>query len=283
MRTVVLETQRPSDEAYLHLLATADARLIFDGSGMTPLLPFASSRSCSTALVRLPAIPFRFAGTQIQPVVVRSARLDNQTWIYAVNASQLTLSTDLVLDCPSTATIRPIVNGTPAKLVPLSAGKSRVHIEMEGHCLWAVQLEQPLVNVAEVHVHIADEVLAGLAQRIERLSANMRTAAQASAKPPVAESPETVEQRKTRQVNWETEARQPDSLDGDELRQLTKTVSSVKLAWEEGRYADCQRMLDGYWGQLLLAMPMDPTPVRVLRPSMVRPKVTATPREKTKR
>ena len=170
----------------------------------------------------------------------------------------------------------------PATLVPLSAGKSRVHIEMGGNCLWAVQLDQPLVNVAEVHVHVADEALAGLSQRIERLSANMRAAAQASAKPAGTVSAEAVEQRKAQQVNWESEARQPDSLDGDELRQLTKTVSSVKLAWEEGRYADCQRMLDGYWGQLLLSMPVDPTPVRVMRPSMVRPKVTSRPREKKK-
>jgi hypothetical protein len=44
----------------------------------------------------------------------------------------------------------------------------------------------------------------------------------------------------------------------DEVRQLTKTLSSVKLAWEEGRYADCQRLLDGYWGQLLLSEPVAP-------------------------
>jgi hypothetical protein len=48
------------------------------------------------------------------------------------------------------------------------------------------------------------------------------------------------------------------SFSADEVRQLTKTLSSVKLAWEEGRYADCQRLLDGYWGQLLLSEPVAP-------------------------
>jgi hypothetical protein len=51
------------------------------------------------------------------------------------------------------------------------------------------------------------------------------------------------------------------SYSADEVRQLTKTLSSVKLAWDDGRYADCQRLLDGYWGQLLLSEPVAPLTV----------------------
>jgi hypothetical protein len=57
------------------------------------------------------------------------------------------------------------------------------------------------------------------------------------------------------------------TLSPDELRQLTKTLSSVKLAFEEKRYADCQRLLDGYWGVLLLTEP-ETAPA----PSAVRPR-----------
>jgi hypothetical protein len=54
----------------------------------------------------------------------------------------------------------------------------------------------------------------------------------------------------------------------DEVRQLTKTLSSVKLAWEAGRIADCQRLLDGYWGQLLLAEPAAEPSVSERRPRL---------------
>ncbi|MEX0716495.1 MAG: hypothetical protein WD066_07910 [Planctomycetaceae bacterium] len=41
------------------------------------------------------------------------------------------------------------------------------------------------------------------------------------------------------------------SRDGNDVRQLTKTLSAVKLAWNERRHADCRRLLDGYWGRVL--------------------------------
>jgi hypothetical protein len=58
------------------------------------------------------------------------------------------------------------------------------------------------------------------------------------------------------------------SFSPDEVRQLTKTLSSVKLAWKEGRYADCQRLLDGYWGQLLVLEPIAPLEVSPARPRL---------------
>lgn len=40
-------------------------------------------------------------------------------------------------------------------------------------------------------------------------------------------------------------------LTPEDMRQLTKTVSGIRLAWDERRYADCQRLLESYWGQFV--------------------------------
>lgn len=46
----------------------------------------------------------------------------------------------------------------------------------------------------------------------------------------------------------------------DDLRQLMKVVSATTLAWEDKRYADCERLLQGYWGQFLLDDSATPVP-----------------------
>jgi hypothetical protein len=46
-------------------------------------------------------------------------------------------------------------------------------------------------------------------------------------------------------------------LTEDNLRQLIKLYSAARLAWDDGRYADCQRLLASYWGQYLLDEPAE--------------------------
>jgi hypothetical protein len=186
------------------------------------------------------------------------------------------LMTEMVFDCPATTSVRSLTDIPTAGLVAIAGGKSRARIELPGHGLWAAKIEGTAVSISETQVTVADEALADFKQRIERLNANMRTAAQKNSSAIAARRP--AESGETRQAGWEDAARPPESLSGDEVRQLTKTVSSVKLAWEEGRYADCQRMLDGYWGQLLLSMPVETPPQ-----SPARPKVTGRLRDKLKR
>jgi hypothetical protein len=44
-----------------------------------------------------------------------------------------------------------------------------------------------------------------------------------------------------------------DPLTEDERRELTMTVASLRTAWKESRWADCQRLLSSYWARFLTA------------------------------
>jgi len=231
---------------YAHLLATLDAQVIFDGGETISLATDESIRRLRQTIGSLPDVPFHFAGPQVQPVVVRAAHQGRATYLYAVNDSALTLKFELVLDCPSTTTCRSLESG---KLLVLEPGpderKSRLPVETAGHGVFACRLEQAGAKVSEMKLTISDEVLAFVQHRIDSLSVKIAPAINLIG----AETPSSSSAGRT----------------ADEVRQLTKTLASVKLAWEEGRYADCQRLLDGYWGQLLLAEPVAPPAVSPAR------------------
>jgi len=364
-------------QQFAHLLATLDAQTIFDANWMITMGADDPARRIATTIAKLPNMPFRLSGPQIQPVVVRAAQRDNATWLYAVNDSSLAAMVVLVLDCPATTTCRVIGNAQAIPLSAVAGNTSRLEVELAGHSLFACRLDQPGVEVLDTQLALSEGLLAGVQSRIDRLSARMNAVAGLSRGTPTAltnpgfehaasgatelpgwdlpvrnaswslddENPrsgqrslvlsaegihpllaspelfldgsrfvrmslwlrsskpqsrvkimfdakidaqafhreEVVEVGK----NWKKYVFRVDSMpagamqdarlhvqpvdrcklwiddvevdgqafSGDEIRQLTKTLSSVKLAWEEARYADCQRLLDGYWGQLLLSQP----------------------------
>ncbi|MBI3865514.1 MAG: hypothetical protein HY290_26875, partial [Planctomycetia bacterium] len=277
--TVSADAQQAADGQYTQLLAGLDAQIIFEGAGTTALVPAGNEPRLPQVISQLPLATFKPAGPQIQPVVVRSAQLGSSTWLYAVNGSSLPVAVELVLDCPATTVARLLTDADSTSLRAAPGKGSRVRFELAGNGLWAAELDSAGASVSETQVMFADEVLADMKQRIDRLQTNMKSAAQS--RPRL--SPETRAQAKNSRgalqaAAWEMTVRQADSFDGDEVRQLTKTVSSVKLAWEEGRYADCQRMLEGYWSQLLLSVPAESPPA-----SSPRPKMTERLRDRLKR
>jgi hypothetical protein len=377
---------------YAHLLATLDAQVVFDGGSTFPLILDDALGRMRRMLGNLPDLPFRPAGPQVQPVVVRAAQAGNATWLYAVNDSSLPLTAELILDCPSGTACLALEAGEKLPLENVSgpSARSRLRLALAGNSFAGCRLERAGVEVLEVRLALPEGLLAPFQNRIDSLSERMnaitqlaRSSSKSLSNPgfeqpatearsipgwelPVEhaawslddenprsgsrslrlsaegescglESPELPlegsrfvtmslwmrSNRASARVQMQFEAtiggeafrhqtvvetgkawRQyvfqvdelpvgpiekahlrvgavdscklwiddveidAQSFSPDEVRQLTKTLSSVKLAWKEGRYADCQRLLDGYWGQLLVTEPVAPLEVSPARPRL---------------
>lgn len=238
----------------VHALATLDAQVIFDGASGIQATPDERIQQSKASIAKLPDMPFRNTGVQVQPVVVRCAHVGNVTYLYAVNDSSLGIDVELLLNCPATTTCRrlhparsvslhhPDGNSETAQAGNHSEAGALLKFELPGHELACFRLERANIEAVETRLAVSENALDEVRSRIDDFSAKMSVAAglaKAGAYAPPDEG--TV-----------VEAQ---ALTSDEVRQLTKTLSSVKLAWKDGRYADCQRLLDGYWGQLLLSEP----------------------------
>lgn len=384
-------TQAARGQPFAHALATLDARMIVAGQAALFLSPADSRPALTDAIARLPDVPFRPAGPQVQPVAVRSARIGNATYLYAVNDSPLPLSLVLSLDCPSGSHCQRLASG---QVVPLAASAngtaSALRIDLAGYELFECRIARPGVAVVDSQVFFSQAPLAEVRERIDRLSRRMQAASAAARgaskglrNAGFEESGSRAEplpgwELGVRSANWSLDADNPrsgqkslrisgkdgqarltspelalnasrfvavsvwmrsnksaarveialdalvgeepfrrdelvtvgkswsqyrfrvddfpageirqarifvrpidssrlwiddaeidaQSLTADELRQLTKTLSSAKLAFEEGRYADCERLLDGYWGRLLLSDPGVPATAAPDRPRM---------------
>lgn len=47
----------------------------------------------------------------------------------------------------------------------------------------------------------------------------------------------------------------PQRLTPEDEKRLMRSVATIRLAWQEQRYADCVRLMDGYWGRFLNELP----------------------------
>jgi hypothetical protein len=374
----VSSTGQRNRERYAHALASYDAPAIFDGGWMIPLGQERHTRQMRDVFQELPAIRFHRFEPHRQPVVVRTARDADSTWLYVVNEFSSEVNVELSLSCGTGATGRLLGKRSLLRLEPSSRAGSRVIFSIDPAGVWACQLHDPNVKVESVEFVPARKALAAIEGKIRRLGREISRVQQPPKLSKIFLTNPGFEQSAENQsvlpgwelserpaLSWALDESNPrsgksalmlaagqedvaslssdlplddnrelsmsiwlrsDRADADvrlvfeasvreekqlqyakvrvdkqwrrylfrvkdiptdrledarvrvevrgagkvwiddveihmhrltpaDLRQLTKVFSAISIAWEEERYTDCQRLLSGYWGQLLIDEP----------------------------
>lgn len=84
-----------SRRRFIHAVATLDAHVMFDGGWMLPMGQEHATADVIAAYRNLPAISFSHVPDIPQPLIVRTARLGNEGYLYAVNNSPWQAQLDL--------------------------------------------------------------------------------------------------------------------------------------------------------------------------------------------
>jgi hypothetical protein len=225
-----------------------DAACAFEGSDTVPSRVEESLARQRRIMAQLPRVPFT-AVEAVQPLVVRSARAAERSYVYMVNAGAARCGAEVLLEA------RPRVNcieaGTGRRLKLTSAGERQKKLlaALEPGQAMLLECDDPALLVAKVEARVAGDDAARLRQRIDgmhRLLSDLDEPRGRNGRPATVPALERIEHE-----DAYLRAGQEAGVTVNDLRQLTKTLSSARLALEEGRYADCQRLLDGYWGRLL--------------------------------
>jgi len=237
----------PAEESLRRLgtaLAAFDAVCLFEGGDVlsTRLVePVVRQRK---AVARLPRLAFAAVEPGSQPVVVRWARTADRGYVWAVNSGVAACGLDLSLECRPRTAWTETLSGRRVRPAARPAGQQGLSIMLEPGQTLLLECDDPGVKIAQVASRYSAEEVARMQRRLDdlhqRLAALDETAARG----------EKVLATRAEHEIPAASPRPPSGLTAEELKQLAKTLSSARLAIEESRYADCQRLLDGYWGQL---------------------------------
>jgi hypothetical protein len=295
-----------SRRRFVRALASSDAQMMFDGGWRFPLGQDEEARDLRKTVRALPRIPFYKVEGDEQPVVVRVARRDKKTYIYAANEFAEPIQLAIQLTCPPGTACRPLGRSRPAVIEAADGSPGRIVTPLEGYGLAAWEIDHEDVRVENFRTEMPQPAIASLKGQIQKFSrlADVRRANQpkregtsrpsesaeavdltaASDKPdssrveprherPVAGAAYWSFDRNGARVDEADEARVDiEPLSTDDLRQLAKISLEISLAWEEQRFAECQRLLDSYWGRYLLLESERPAKKASLREALVPPK-----------
>jgi hypothetical protein len=280
----------PGDQEYrrrfIRALTSSDAKMLFDGAWQTPLGQDDGSCDLRQIVRALPRIPFYEVDGEDHSAVVRMARRDKKTYIYVANQFAEPIQITIQLTCPAGTTCLPLGPSHPAAIEAAEGATSRLVTSLDGYGLAAWEIHQNDARVQGIHAELPSASLASLQAQIQRFTriADVRLANQAQQAPargpnrPTGPVALTAASDRSDQLGSELIGNQQpisgaaywsfdrnggrvnqarssvgnaEVLSADDLRQLAKISLEIRLAWEEKRFAQCQRLLNSYWGRCL--------------------------------
>ena len=295
-----------SRRRFVRALASGDAQMLFTGGWMVPLGEEDETRDLRQIMRALPRIPFYKAECDDQPAIVRVARRDRKTYIYAANEFAEPIQMAIQLTCPAGTACRPLGPSRPVVIEAADGSTSRLAAPIEGYGLAAWEIDQEDVRVQGFHAEMPPSAIASLKAQIQRFGglADVRRRNQtktgaasgpsnpggsvalaagsdkadplrpeASRERPVSGADYWSFERNSSHVDQAGEvALDAEPLSADDLRQLAKISLEISLAWDEKRFAECERLLDSYWGRYLLMESERPPQKPSFREARVPPK-----------
>lgn len=157
---------------YAHALAAGDAQYYFDGGTLIPLAEEKSTRHLRNVIQALPAVPF-ISQPAPQPLIVRSARLGDKTYLYAVNPISGPVDAVFHLSCAPGTTAEELSAGgmkrleNDLKTLPVSIG---------AYDVWMCLIHDSALRIESIEARLAASTLLAIRQQIERLDEEIRRA-----------------------------------------------------------------------------------------------------------
>jgi hypothetical protein len=267
---------RENRRRFVRAFASGDSEMMFDDGWMVPLAQEDETRDLRQIVRAIPRIPFFKVECDDQSAIVRVARREKKTFIYAANEFAEPIRLAIQLTCPAGTTCRPLGPSRPAALEAEEGATSRLAVLLDGYGLAAWEIDHEDVRVPGYRAEMPEAALAALKaqiQRFERL-ADVHRANQPKQNVAVTAASERPDQLKSNSsahahpisgaAYWSADrgASRVERADDvtvdaepllpDDPRQLAKLSLEITLAWEEKRFAACERLLDSYWGRYLL-------------------------------
>jgi hypothetical protein len=278
---------RDKRRRFVRALAASDAQMMFDGGWLMPLEEEEETADLRQIFRALPRIPFYKFESEDQPAIVRVARRGKKTYLYVANEFAEPVQITVQLTCPPGTKCRPLGPSRPVEIEPADGAPSRLSLALEGYGLAAWEIDHEDVRVQGVQTELPASAIASLKAQVQKFGrlADIRCANQAerdttSQPTKLADGvaltagldkgehpkPESLAQQPpvsgaaywsfdgngSRLDPLDTRPHTADPLSADDLHQLAKISLEITLACEEQRFAECQRLLDSYWGRYLL-------------------------------